>query len=874
MRLPSAPSPTRFPFSQAACVLIAGAAAASGAAWAEGEAAHVEFNSQFLRNIGGAPIDLSRFNRGNVASPGNYRAELFVNQSWLGRVDVSLRPVDKDRLEVQPCFHRDLLDRIGVDPVHLNPQGGERLNEGPGTCAPLAALVPGSTATFDPGEQRLDVSVPQAVMMRRPRGYVDPKYWDEGIDAALLQYNANVFRSEGQVGASTSGFLGLAAGLNWGAWRLRHRGNFTHEPQAGNRYQNVQASLQRSVVELKSQLVLGDAFTDGAMFDSVGFRGIQLASDDRMLPESQRGYAPAVRGIARSNARVQIRQNRNLIYETTVAPGPFVIDDLYPTGYGGDLEVTLTEADGSVHVSRVPYAAAVDALRPGSTRYSVTAGQYRDATFAARPFLVQGTVQHGFTNLLTGYGGVLASEGYAAAGAGVALNTDYGAMGVDLTHATTQLREQPDRDGLSLRLTYSKLLEPTSTNITLAAYRYSTRGYVGLADAIGLRQAESRQAVAIRGIERGKFQVTVDQSLGPGWGSFYLSGSVQDYWNRSGRDVQVQMGYNNSYKRINYGIALARQLDPTDRSADNRLTFSLSLPLGDGFQAPYVTTNLQHDSSGGNSLQATLTGTQGVDNALAYGVNVGRSDMGAATSSILGGSVSYASPMATVSASVSKSSSFTQLSAGISGGLVAYSGGIAFTPSLGDTVAVVEAQDAAGARLANAAGLRVDRWGHAVVSSLTPFARNQITIDPQGLPLNIDLKSTMQLVVPTVGAVVKVKFETENTGRTAIIEGRRADGEPLPFGAEVRDASGLSVGTVAQGGRILARGLKDDSGVLTVVLDAENAQQCRLVYQLPAGQSGRADAVTMGSGVCGEQAAAMDKEPVLALRFATEIHRP
>jgi outer membrane usher protein len=871
MRVAPAPLPTRSRLSKAACLLIAGATVGSGAAWAEGEAPDIEFNSQFLRSSGVAPIDLSRFNRGNVASPGNYRAELYVNQTWVGRIDLLLKAVGNDRLDVQPCFDRALLDRIGVDPAHLEPEGRVRLAEGPAACGPLATLVTGATATFDLGEQRLDVTVPQAAMMRQPRGYVDPKYWDEGINAALLQYNANVFHSDSQDASFTSGFLGLSAGLNVGAWRLRQRGNLTHEARTGTRYQSVQASLQRSLIPLKSQVTVGDAFTDGSMFDSVGFRGVQLASDDRMLPESQRGYAPIVRGIARSNARVQIRQNRNVIYEAIVAPGPFVIDDLYPTGYGGDLELTVTEADGSVHVSRVPYAAAVNALRPGSTHYSVTAGQYRDATVAGKPLLVQGTVQHGFSNLLTGYGGVQIAEGYVAEGAGIALNTGLGAMGIDLTHATTRLPEQPDRTGDSLRLSYSKRLEPTSTNITVAAYRYSTRGYLGLADAMSLRQFQSGQQVAPRDIQRGKFQVTVDQSLGSGWGSLYLSGSVQDYWSRTGHDVQLQAGYNNSYKNINYSIAFAREIDPRQRSADNRVTFTVSMPLSDSPHAPTLTSNLQRDSSGGSSLQTGVTGTLGVDNAFAYGVNVGHAEAGAAAGNTIGGSVSYASPMAALSASFSKGGSYSQLSAGISGGLVAYSGGIAFSPSLGDTVAIVEANDAAGARLANGAGLRVDPWGHAVVSSLTPFARNQITIDPQGLPLNVELKSTMQMVAPTAGAILKVKFETENTGRTVIIEATRADGEPLPFGAEVRDASGVTVGTVAQGGRILARGLKADNGALTIVLDAANGQQCQLSYRLPAAQHGGADALAMGSGVCNERVAALGNAAGVPLVFATEI---
>ncbi|GAB3777756.1 fimbrial biogenesis outer membrane usher protein [Ramlibacter monticola] len=854
MRVSPAPLSKRSRIREAACLLIAGAAAGAGAAGVgDTETADVEFDGTLLQNTG-AQIDVSRFNGRNVALPGTYRAEVHVNQVWLGRFDVSLREVGGDRRNVQPCFDRAFLERIGVDLDRLTAQAVGRLDEGGGACVPLSALVEGAAASFDIGEQRLDVGIPQALMAHQPRGYVDPKYWDDGVNAGLLQYQGNVFRSESHGVASTQGYLGLEGGLNVGAWRLRHRGNYTHEEQTGNRYQGVQTSLQRSLIGLKSKLVLGDAFTEGAMFDSVGFRGIQLASDDRMLPQSQRGYAPVVRGIARSNARVQIRQNGNLLYETTVAPGPFEINDLYPTGYGGDLEVTLTEADGSLHVSRVPFTAIVNALRPGSTRYSLTAGQFRGATGDFKPYLVEGTVQHGFSNQVTGYGGAVLSKDYAAAGVGVALNTNYGAVGVDLTHATTQLLEQPSRSGQSLRLSYSKLLEPTQTNLTVAAYRYSTRGYLGLADAMAVCELQENGGPFVaQDVQRARFELMLNQSLSKGYGDVYLSGSVRDYWSRSGRDLQLQAGYGNSYGRIAYGLSLARQLDPGSGRWENRLTFNVNIPLGDGPNTPYATTEVQRDSSGRSSLRESVTGSLGRDHALAYGLNVARtSDADRAGDRSVGGNVSYASPMATFSASASNGTDYSQLSAGVSGGLVAYSGGVAFAPSLGETVAVVEARDAAGARLAGGTGLRVDPWGHGLVPNLTPFARNPIEIDPQGLPMNIELKSTLQMAAPTAGAVVKMKFETENLGRTAIIDATRFDGKPLPFGAEVRDASGRTVGTVAQGGRILARGLKEDSGVLTIILDAERRRECRLPYHLPAGPGARADAPVMTSGICSD----------------------
>jgi outer membrane usher protein len=170
---------------------------------------------------------------------------------------------------------------------------------------------------------------------------------------------------------------------------------------------------------------------------------------------------------------------------------------------------------------------------------------------------------------------------------------------------------------------------------------------------------------------------------------------------------------------------------------------------------------------------------------------------------------------------------------GISGGVVAYPGGVAFTPTMGDTLAIVEARDAAGARIANGSGLRVDPWGRAIVSSLSPFANNQIELDPKGLPINVELKSTQQSVAPTSGAVVRLRFETENAGRAAILGISKADGQPVPFGAEVSNAQGQSIGTVAQSGRIIARGLKADTGRLLVSWGEGAGEQCAVDYALP-----------------------------------------
>ncbi|GGP25092.1 fimbria/pilus outer membrane usher protein [Silvimonas amylolytica] len=804
----------------------------------------VEFNPDFLSGHG-AKIDVSRFNNGNVALPGQYRAAVYVNQIWVGMTEVSLKEIEAGSKNVQPVFDRQLLERMGVDMTRLSEDARLKLDlAAVGRVAVLPDLIPDARAIFDNGEQRLDVSIPQAFMSRNARGWVDPEFWDDGVPAATLQYNANVYRNQGSNSdANTQGYLGLNAGLNAGPWRLRYSGNVTKSTNTSTHVQSVQTYVQRAIIPLKSQLTIGDSFTDGSVFDSFGLRGVTLGTDDRMYPQSEQGYAPVVHGIANSNAKVQIKQNGNIIYETTVAPGPFEISDLYATGYGGDLQVVVTEADGSQHISAVPYAAPVNAMRAGRTRYSVSAGQYRDASISASPFVFQGNAQHGFNNLLTGYGGVIVGEDYMSAAVGAGLNTAVGAFGLDVTESATSLQSQ-SKYGQSIRGSYSRLIAPTNTNLTLAAYRYSTHGYLNYADAMHMRDLEQRKANgdvgSMSGIQKGRLQLTLNQSLNQ-WGSLYVSGYTQNYWNRNGNDTQFQGGYNTSIGAIGLGFSAARTFDTDNGRWNNRYMATLSMPLGIGSRVPSSSTSVSHDTrDNSNQVQESINGTLGQDSQFGYGINASRTTANGNATSNLGANASYQTPYARLSASASRGNGYTQTSAGLSGSVVATQDAVALSGSSGNTFAMIEAKDAVGARVPSQPGARIDPFGHALVVGMSPYSMNNVEIDTKGLPMGVQLKTTEQRFAPTDGAVVKVKFETENKGQAVMLRVTRANGEALPFGADVFDVAGKSVGSVTQGGRVLVYGQPaSQNNVLQVKWGEQQGQSCSLSYSMPKDGNGK-----------------------------------
>ncbi|MEJ8291270.1 fimbria/pilus outer membrane usher protein [Delftia tsuruhatensis] len=787
----------------------------------------IEFNSGFLRE--GSGIDISRFADGNAVEPGVYHPDLQVNGNWAGRTQLRFTE-PAPGAAAQPCFDRSLLAGLGVDLARL-PVSEDEVGEDQ-ACLRIEQAVPGASTRFDVGSQRLQVSIPQILMQREPSGYVSPQQWDAGVPAAILGYDFNTYHARGgPAGSSTQGYLGLNSGFNYARWHFRHSGSFSWSDQGPSRYQSISAYAQRDIADWSSQLILGDTYTDGEIMDSISFRGLRLRTDDRMLPESQRGFAPVVRGVANSNARVVIRQNGIKLRETTVAPGAFVIDDLYPTGYGGDLQVDIEEADGSVRSFSVPYASVPRSLREGQHRYSLTAGAVRGLRESA-PFFSQAGWQYGFSNMLTAYGGATVAKGYFSPTVGAVFNTPWGAFGLDLTHANTRIPHDRSYSGQSLRVTYAKTFPESGMGITLAAYRYSTNGFFGINEAMRTRDLTRPAASGAPPLlqrPRTRAAMTLSQRLGEQGGNLSVSASMDNYWNRAGRRVDYTLNYNNSWLGVPYNLSASRQRDAWGRSS-TLLYAGVTIPLGPG--KPRVMSRFTHDSRSGNQLQASTYGQAGSD--LSYGLNTEYGSSGSQGSRLnAGANALYRRPYTLLSGSMSAGRGGQQLSLGARGAVVAHPGGITLSQPLGETFAIVQAKHAEGARLTNTPGARIDARGYAVVPYMTPYTMNEVSLDPKGISLDVELQETNRRVAPVAGAAAMVVFKTAYS-RSAVMRLTQADASPVPFGAVVSDESGKDLGMVGQAGKLMLRGLSDQGQLHAQWKVGDGTAHCSMAYSLPA----------------------------------------
>lgn len=781
-----------------------------------------QFNTSFLQGAASS-VDLDLLLSANSVLPGNYRVDVYSNDVLVGRRDIDFRRVEKSA-KVEACLTLETLQQLGIN--LSRPEVADRLkNAAPDACHDLPALIDQATVNYDSSRLRLSISIPQIAMQRGMRGYVDPALWDAGVPVGFINYQLSSNRNSTDSATTISNNLGLRNGINLGGWRLRNESNFNSQTGRPNTFTSNRSYVQHDVTALKGQFSAGDIFSDSQLFDSVRYRGLMLSSDEGMRADSERGYAPVIRGVAQSNATVEIRQNDYILYSTNVPPGPFEISDIYPSGSNGDLQVTIIEADGRRRETIQAFSSLPIMVRQGQVNYSVSAGQYKSNTEGlASPQMLSSTLAYGLSSNTTGIVGVQATDNFRALSMGLGRNTPWGAVSFDLTHSSSQSHGQTTQ-GNSLRMLYAKTFSGTNTNFTLAAYRYSTEGYRTLTEHI----EDQSYAEQRRGNSKTRTDLTVSQSLGRNqqFGSLYLNATDQRYWGRGGSQ-SVSAGYSNNWGDLTYNLGVIHTQDvgsfgPSNN--DTQMNLSLSFPLGSKPRAPraYFSTTSQKS---GDSTQLGVNGYLSENSDTYYSVQAGNSSTSGNSGSA---SISTRQPFVDINAGYSQGRGYTSQNLNLAGSVVAHAGGINLGQTLGETFALAEVPDVpGGVKISSFSGTKTGRNGFAVIPNTQPYRVNWISLDTRDLGADVEIENATQQVVPRRGAAVLVRYASQ-TGRRVQFELFDAMHKHLPFGTVLEDSSGKQIAMADPSGKALAL-VQDPSATLTIKWADK---QCQASYSLP-----------------------------------------
>ncbi len=787
------------------------------------------------KNSGFQPVDLSLFSKERAQLPGNYIVDIYVNNKKKTRRQIYFAAAKNGSL--LPQFTPAILYELGIkveDITALKSLDSQQV------IPDIASYVPGMSANFDINHNKLDVSVPQIFLHYQARGYIDPARWDSGMPVAFTNYTFSGSHSRvSNSGSSERQYLNMQNGVNVGVWRIRNYSTWTHDADKSH-WNSINTWLQRDIKSLKSQLVIGESATSGVTFPSYLFTGVQLASDENMQPNSLRGFAPTIRGIANSSAIVTVKQNGFTIYQNNVAPGAFEINDLSPTSFSGDLEVTIEEADGSIRRFIQPYSTLAVMQRPGKIKYSITTGRYRAAeneNSTREPEFIEGNASYGVTNMLTLYGGGLFSQNYQAVGIGAGTGlAQLGSLSTDIGRADSALYDGKKNTGYLWRAQYIKDFDKTGTTISLNYYRYLNDGYFDFSESNQKDYQEDERS-------HDQLQISLNQPLLDGL-SFYASGYQQTYWNSNRRDKNISLGLSGSLSSISYNLSYQYN-DYSTENNDQIISFNMSIPLDYWLPHTRATYRLTNDNNGATQHEVGLNGTLLNDGRLNYTLLQRHSDNGTGNSSSL--YTSYRSAYGTLTAGYEYGEANRQLNYGLAGGIVAHPEGVTLSQPLGSAFAIIDANGAANIRIQNYPGVATDYFGYAVIPFLTAYQENRITLDTTTLPDDVDISDNVVTVIPDKGAAVSAHFNS-HIGHRLLLTLYQTDGSPVPFGAIANNEAQLQESIVDEGGVLYLSGINEKPQVWHIKWGQSPSQHCTVTVSLPASKS--VNAISRESATC------------------------
>lgn len=757
----------------------------------------VEFNTDLLDSEDKSNIDLSRFSQAGYIMPGTYSLGIRLNDHMIADQEISF--VEEKDHEGNPviktCLTKEQVMLMGFKEDAFN-----KINfDQNGLCADFSALE-GVTLRGDLSESTLYASVPQAWLEYQDSSWLPPSRWENGISGLLLDYNINTNITKPQAGNQTqSASASGTVGANFDAWRLRadYQAQYNHTTGSGlsstQRFDWSRVYAYRAITSMMAKLTLGEDYLTSDIFDSWRFTGASLASDESQLPPKLRGYAPEVTGIAKTNAKVTITQQGRVVYETTVASGPFRIQELNGAT-SGQLDVRVEEQDGSVQTYQVTTASVPYLTRPGQVRYKFAIGRPTDYNHNTNgPLFATSEASWGVTNTWSLYGGTVLTDGYQSAALGIGRDLyQFGAISADVTQAVAQVPGEDRRQGRSYRVSYSKRFDQINSEVTFAGYRFSEKDYLSMSDFVGLRQSGT-----MYGQNKELYTVTANKSFTDIGLSTYLSWTHQTYWDRKDNDsysISASKYFDaGDFKNISASLSATRR--NYNGRKDDAAYFSLSIPFGSG--------TASYNGNWSNDQYIQNAGWyERLSDGDSYRISAGsRSGNNDSTTAEASGYYTHSGNAADMTANVNWSQN-NYMSGGISlsGGVTATAKGMAMHPSSGNggTRMLVSTDGVPDVPIGSNG--KTNMFGIAVEPNVASYYRSSTSIDVTRLPDDIEASgSPVAEAALTEGAIGYRKLSVLQ-GQKMVATISMKDGNHPPFGATVINEKKQELGMVSDGG--------------------------------------------------------------------------
>lgn len=382
-------------------VLAVAAAIAQAPLMAHAEEIDFDVKTMEARGLSGQVADY--FKREKRFAPGRATVTLVVNGVQVGNVEVVFDSAG------QPCFDQAFITRAGLKlPPALQDQG---------CVGDLQRIYAQAIVRLVPGRERIELIVPPTALEAPGSG--EPAGYSHGGWGGVVNYDVLAIRSSDPAGSSSVVQGGTELGFNADDWIVRSRQTFSADSNAGSTRDHLYAYAQKSFAQQKQVAQAGELYISNSLFSAPQIIGVQAFPEDALRRRA--GSGATATGIARSQARVEVRQAGALIYSTLVPPGPFTLDNLPIVTAGADLQVSVIEQDGETRSFTVPFSSFSGTFVPREAGWSAALGRVHDQ---------DGTDLQ--ADWLGTFSGVLPLAEHANAAGGVMLSDKYRALGAGI----------------------------------------------------------------------------------------------------------------------------------------------------------------------------------------------------------------------------------------------------------------------------------------------------------------------------------------------------------------------------------------------------------------------------------------------------------
>lgn len=678
--------------------------------------------------------------------------------------------------------------------------------------APLAA-IPGFKHKVDFSTLTVDVQFSAEVFAASEfrREQATRQKTSEVLPSIFLNYDINAAASSFRSAASTNDLgliteAGISTGLGVLTTSFAGRNLLSNKALGTSReWSRLETTFTRDFPDRNQTLRLGDSTTRAGLTGrGAYFGGLQIATNFALTPGFVRQPLPRLRGISAAPSTVELYVNDVLRQVSNVPTGPFTLDNFPVLSGSGDARLVVRDVLGRETVISQSFLTSTQLLAPGLNDWSFEAGRVRsDLGISSRQYRPR-----------------FASFTWAR---GI---SDY---------VTTELRGEVTDEFSQIGLgAISALPAHFLGRAAFAASRHDSIGnghtwMVG-AERQGIRGGLSFE---VRGANRTFRQLGLESATPP----YRLQAAVN--WT-----LATDSGYN-------FGLGAAR-IAPFDAEAATTLSANFGMRVfGQGSFALNVTRAIAGETgtSAGISLTLPLAGQRVVSTSVsqrggrteAYAAitqnpssdgNVGwRALVGEQQNNtrIEGGTyVQGRYGIATADASVDRDQRAVRL--GTKGGLVLVGGNFFATRRIDDSFALVEVAGYGdiGIGLGSQSITRTNSQGLALLPRLNAYQPNSVRLNPRELPLNAEIDSIEETVVPAWRSAVRVTFPVRS-GRGALIKFVFDDQQPAPPGATVKIVGDKQEFYVARRGESFVTGLQTKNQVELTW----NGQKCPVTVDLP-----------------------------------------